>query len=102
MQRRTPPKAPKWEVTFDLEQIDPTISTEELIDIASRAKVYRELITRSGLTDDGWCRAMGISVDRHKTYKYMSTKVPNSILNKAHAVQKRICALITRLSNEGI
>ena len=89
-------------MTFDLEQIDPTISAEALIEIASRAKVYRELITRSGLSDDGWCRAMSISIDRHKSYKYMSTKVPNSILNKARTVQKRVCAVITRLNNEGI
>lgn len=102
MQRRNPPKAPKWEVTLDLEQIDPTISAEELIEIASRARVYRDSLTRSGLSDSGWCNAMSISKDRHNSYKCMSTKVPNSVLNKARRVQQRICAAITRLKNEGI
>jgi hypothetical protein len=102
MQRRNPPKAPTWEVTLDLEQIDPTISAEELIEIASRAKVYREALTKSMLTDIGWCRAMSISPERHKAYKYMSTKVPNSVLNKARKVQQKIQAIVTRLNTEGI
>ena len=102
MRRRVQPKAPQWEVTLDLEQIDPTITTEELIDIASRAKVYREAVTRSGLTDAAWCKAMSISLERHKSYKYMSTKVPNSVLNKAHKVKRYISAALTRLNKEGI
>lgn len=102
MRRRNPPKAPTWEVTLDLEQIDPTISAEELIEIASRAKVYRAALTASCLSDDGWCKAMSISKDRHNSYKYMATKVPNSVLNKARKVQQRIRSVVTRLNKEGI
>lgn len=102
MKRRTPPKKPEWEVVFDLEQIDPNITGADLIELASRAKVYNSVQSRSGLSDAGWCKAMAISEERHKAYKQMSIIVPNSLLNKAVQVQRRVLALITRLHNEGV
>jgi hypothetical protein len=102
VKRRTTPKQTEWEIVLDLEQIDPNITGEDLIEMGSRAKAYNKAMTRSGLSDAGWCNAMSISEERHKSYKQMSCKVPNSVLNKALHVQRQVLAFITRLHNEGI
>ena len=91
-----------WEVTLDLEQLDPKMKVADLQEVASRRKVYMALMTASMLTDKGWAMALSISDERHKSYSKLSTLVPNSVLNKAARVSKRIRIAIKRLQNEGL
>ena len=102
MKRRNKPKKSEWEIVLDLEQLDPNITGEALIEMGSRLKSYNKAYTRSGLSETGWCHAMAISVDRHKAYVQLSTLIPNSVLNKALHVQRQVLAFTTRLHNEGI
>lgn len=92
----------EWEVTLDLEQLDETMTVLELQDVAARRKVYRRFLTTSQLTKEGWCFAMGITPERHSAYDTLSTRIPDSILNKAKQVSRRIKRVVTTLHKGGI
>jgi hypothetical protein len=95
-------KEDNWEVTLDLEQLNPEMKVSDLQEVASRRKVYMIYFMRSKLTEYGWTHAMAISLERHRAYKALSVLVPNSVLNKAAKVAKRVKFTINRLHNEGI
>lgn len=93
---------PEWEVTLDLEQLDETMTVLELQDVAARRKVYRRFLANSQLTKEGWCFALGITTERHDSYNRLSTRIPDSILNKAKKVSRRLKRVITTLHKGGI
>jgi hypothetical protein len=96
------PKVPEWEVTLDLEQLDSTMTVAELQDIASRRQVYMRYFNSTMLTDKGWSHAMGITIERHAAYKALSARVPDSILNKAKTVSRKVKRCLEALRKGGI
>lgn len=95
-------KVPEWEVTLDLEQLDSTMTVAELQDVASRRQVYMRYFHNTMLTERGWSHAMGISIERHESYQNLSSRVPDSMLNKAKLVSKKVKRCLESLRKGGM
>lgn len=59
---------------------------------------YLRYQTMSGLTDVAWCKSMNITAERHRAYKNGSNTVPDSILNRAYAVYRKLKGVINNLN----
>lgn len=78
------------EYVIDLNAVNKEMTVAELEDIAKRNKAYLKFKKESGLTDEAWLEALCISKNRENVYCHLRDKVPNSILNRAHNIYKRI------------
>ncbi len=87
------------EFELDLDAIsDKTMTISQLSDIVKRNRYYLKCRTISGLTQSAWCTAMVISEKADQAYVDRSIPVPNSVVNRAKLVSKRVSNLIKRIS----
>lgn len=89
------------ETILDLE-VDPEMKVSDLQAIAERNSAYKRYFVLSNLTVDGWAYAMTISKERHYAYMGLHTPAPNSILNKAREVSRRIKRATKSLHEMGL
>ena len=58
--------------------------------MAVRNQAYKTVRSQSGLTQSAWCFAMNSTEGRDNSYVNCETEVPNSVLNDAAMVSRKI------------
>lgn len=91
-----------YRVELDLNQVNPSMSVDDLREVALRNNVYLKYKRDSGLTEEAWVRALSIKSDRERAYSNLTTMVPNTILNKARVVSLSAKKLVSTLHNRGL
>lgn len=91
-----------YRVELDLNQVNPSMSVDDLREVALRNNVYLKYKRDSGLTEEAWVRALSIKSDRERAYSNLTTMVPNTILNKARVVSLSVKKLVSTLHNRGL
>lgn len=91
-----------YRVELDLNQVNPSMSVDDLREVALRNNVYLKYKRDSGLTEEAWVRALSIKSDRERAYSNLTTMVPNTILNKARVISLSAKKLVSTLHNRGL
>lgn len=91
-----------YHVELDLNQVNPSMTVDDLREVALRNNVYLKYKRDSGLTDEAWVRALSIKNERERAYSNLTTMVPNTILNKARIVSLSVKKLVSTLHNRGL
>ena len=99
--RKQSREAREIETILDL-TVNPETTVKDLQEIAERNAIYKRFYVSSRLTAEGWAEAMAISVERHRAYMGLHNAAPNSILNKAKVVCRRLKRCIKTLHEMGL
>lgn len=85
-------------LVLDLDTIPPQeMSAQEYHDTIVKNGWYLRYQSMSGLTDNAWCKAMAIPHNRHHVYKRGGATVPDSVLNRAYVVYRKMKNVLKNL-----